>query len=478
MVRAGRSTAVIRSPVPAWTPHDQPAAVTRASRGFHQERPIYQGPSWTTPAGLNICRQSIMSGSAPSESLSPASSREMRLRQPPLPQRRCCQHLDHPRCALQAHCVRRWMPRGGRMRLHDDVTDLCTDILAGLPRSDQRRRGMEYIRGLLLTRGRKSIRNIAAISAEPAAEQALHHFVSDSTWDWMPVRQALTRHVTRVANVSAWVLHPTLIRKAGTHSVGVGRKYSPGLGQSLNAQHAVGLWAATPDFVAPVNWRLHLNEDWLADEHRRRRAAIPDDMVAQSLGACTVETYLELGVAADDLVLVDAREMEAGMVVRRLRASGAPVLIRIPAGLRLVASGRSAAECAGDLAAAARHSRRPVFGLTANPPVLAGTVAVRLPSTRAHDPLLMVELSAPGGSGPGQLWLTSRGDVGLADLVRLTSLVPRVGHDLEMTGDRVGLRAFTGRSYRGWHRHVTLASAAHTVLAARGCAEPALRRTS
>jgi SRSO17 transposase len=364
------------------------------------------------------------------------------------------------------------------LRLDDDITELCTEILAGLPRSDQRRRGREYIRGLLLTRGRKSIRNIAAISAEPAAEQALHHFVSASPWDWMPVRRAITRHLTGGARVDAWVLHPTLIRKAGTHSVGVGRKYSPGLGQSLNAQHAVGLWAATADVVAPVNWRLHLNEDWLADERRRRRAAIPDDVVAQSLGACTVETYLELGVPAGDLVLADARELDADTVVRRLRANGAPVLVRVPAGLRLVPAGSTAAERAGDLAAAARRHRRPVFGRPGRPPVLAATVAVRLPSTRAHDPLLLVELGTPGGSGPGQVWLTSRGDLGLAELVGLTSLVRRVGQELAATGDRVGLRDFTGRSYGGWHRHVTLASAAHTVLALHGFAEPALRRTS
>nr|WP_052165472.1 transposase [Micromonospora purpureochromogenes] len=364
------------------------------------------------------------------------------------------------------------------MLLDEDLTDLCDDILAGLPRSDQRRRGREYVRGLLLARGRKSIRNIAAISTEPAAEQALHHFVSDSTWDWMPVRRALARHVTRLGGARTWVLHPTLIRKAGTHSVGVGRRYSPGLGQSLNAQHAVGLWAASASVVTPVNWRLHLNEDWLSDEKRRRRAAIPDDLVTQSLGACTVEAYLELGVPAGELVVVDAREMDVEAVVRRLRAAGAPVLVRVPASLRLVPAAGATAEPAGALAATVRHQRRPVFGLTASPPVLAGTVAVRLPSTRSYDPLLLVELSAPGRGEPGQLWLTSRGDIGLADLVRRAALVRRVTDDLESTGDQVGLRDFTGRSYRGWHRHVTLASAAHTVLATHGRPEPALRRTS
>lgn len=348
------------------------------------------------------------------------------------------------------------------------------------------------MRGLLGTRGRKSIRNIAGISEDPAAEQALHHFVSDSTWDWMPVRRALTRRVTRSAGVRAWVLHPTLIPKAGTHSVGVGRKFSAGLRHSLNAQRAVSLWTATPDFVTPVNWRLHLNEDWLTDDKRRRRAAIPDEVVPQSLGACAVDTYLELDGTPGGLVLVDAREMDAETVVRRLRASGAAVLARVPAGLGLIAAdgvtpggstggglpGGPEVQPAGELAAAARRSRRPVFAPGARRPVLAGTAGVRLPSTRTRDPLTLIELTPHGGTGPSRLWLTSCDNLGLASLVRLTSLVARVGHELETTGDRVGLRDFTGRSYAGWHRHATLASAAHTVLATHGSATPAPGRTA
>ncbi|MEU7799815.1 transposase [Micromonospora arborensis] len=354
------------------------------------------------------------------------------------------------------------------MRPDKDVTGLCADILGDLPRSDQRRRGREYIQGLLHSHGRKSIRNIAAISGDRAAEQALHHFVSDSTWHWMPVRRALTRHVTQIANVTAWVLHPTLIRKAGTHSVGVGRKFSPVMHRSLNAQHAVGLWAATNDFVAPVNWRLHLNGDWLTDERRRRRAAIPDDVVAQPLDACAVDTYLELDVANDAVVLIDARDMDAETVIRRLRASGVPVLARIPADLRLVAADGSQSEPAGDLLAAGRHNRRPVLGARRDAPVLVSSVLARLPSTRVPDPLMLLGIGTPGRPGPDEVWLTSHTDAGLVDLTRATSLLGRVAHELESTGDQVGLRDFAGRSYGGWHRHATLASAAHTLLARRG----------
>ncbi|WP_223772296.1 transposase, partial [Streptomyces huiliensis] len=74
-------------------------------------------------------------------------------------------------------------------------SDLCASLFASLPRADQRRRGEDYLRGLLGARGRKSIRNIAAQTGGPAAEQSLHHFVAASPWDWGEVRRALAHHV-------------------------------------------------------------------------------------------------------------------------------------------------------------------------------------------------------------------------------------------------------------------------------------------
>ncbi len=73
------------------------------------------------------------------------------------------------------------------------LADLCSVFFASLPRSDQRRRGLEYIRGLLNARGRKSIRNIATVLGGPGTEQSLHHFVSSSPWDWRPVRRSVAR---------------------------------------------------------------------------------------------------------------------------------------------------------------------------------------------------------------------------------------------------------------------------------------------
>ncbi|MFF1797388.1 transposase, partial [Kitasatospora sp. NPDC058263] len=75
------------------------------------------------------------------------------------------------------------------------LTELCSILFTSLSRSDQCRKGMQYLRGLLETEGRKSIRNIAALLGKPASEQNLHHFICSSTWDWIPIRRALAHYL-------------------------------------------------------------------------------------------------------------------------------------------------------------------------------------------------------------------------------------------------------------------------------------------
>jgi hypothetical protein len=365
------------------------------------------------------------------------------------------------------------------MRQERNVAEFCAEIFDCLPRSDQRRKGKEYVNGLLQTRGRKSIRNIAGTSDGSGAEQALHHFVNDSTWDWVPVRRALADHVHRVAAPEAWVLRPMMIPKTGAQTIGVARHFCPSLRHSLNAQHAVGLWAgAAGRFVTPVNWRLHLSREWLADAERRRRALIPDGTVAQDLGTCAVDTYLQLAGPHRAPVVLDAREMDAESVVRRLGAAGATVLVRVPDALKLTAYPGTAKEITGPagLVVDPRHGQCPVFGWPHGGVGRAGLLPVRLPGSPRRAALQLLSVGPARGPWPGESWLTDITGRSLADLVRLTGLPRQVDDDLGAFGDRVGLRDFSGRSLTGWHRHTTLASAAHALLALDGVPEPALSR--
>ncbi|MGK5632432.1 IS701 family transposase [Streptomyces sp. URMC 123] len=379
---------------------------------------------------------------------------------------------------------------------HDVVlAELCAGLFGTLPRSDQRRKGMDYIRGLLGAPGRKSIRNIAALIGGHATEQSLHHFISSSTWDWTPVRRALAQHLARIAPPQAWVVRPMVIPKAGENSVGVDRRFFPDLGQVLNAQQAIGVWSASEDLCAPVNWRLHLSGAWLEDSGRRSRASIPDGVAEESLGDCAVEAYL--GMMSDwqlpiRPVVLDAREGCAVTTARRLGAAGVPMLIRVSSTLRLSVVDRALPASGGEALPAhqimglARDMRRPVVWSDARAggglrSTLAAAVRVRVPSrtgqpvrpprladrgpAQRRGELLLLGIGEPGRRGATELWLTDMMGVQPAALVRLSRLMQRVDRDFTEIADQVGIRDFAGRSFSGWHRHVTLASAAHAVAA-------------
>lgn len=366
---------------------------------------------------------------------------------------------------------------------HALLAELCSTLFQTLPRRDQRAKGMEYVYGLLAADGRKSIRNIAALFGDQAAEQRLHHFICSSTWDWVPVRRALSRFVAHVAPPRAWVLRSMIIPKAGEHSVGVDRQFLADVGQVLNAQQAYGVWAASEELRSPVNWRLHMSPAWAEDRDRRVQAEIPDRMVSPSMGDCAVDAYLELmedgGVPGRPVVL-DARNLDVRNIVNRLSAVRVPFLARIGGSLRLTVTDPALTGHQADvlpahhIARAARHLRRPVMwsGGGADPTShaqLAAGVRVRLPRDSQPSPrwgdLLLLANAEIGKPWPAQLWLTNMTAAEPAALLRLTTLVDRVDQDFANIADQVGVRDFAGRSFGGWHRHITLASAAHAVSA-------------
>jgi SRSO17 transposase len=63
---------------------------------------------------------------------------------------------------------------------------------------------------------------------------------------------------------------------------------------------------------------------------------------------------------------------------------------------------------------------------------------------------------------PVKYWLSSLpADTDPADLIRLGKIRWRIEHDYRELKTGLGLDHFEGRSWTGWHRHVTLVTAAH-----------------
>ncbi|MFF4716292.1 IS701 family transposase [Streptomyces eurythermus] len=361
--------------------------------------------------------------------------------------------------------------------------ELAPRLLASLNRSDQHRKALYYLRGLLEAEGRKSIRTIAALSGDHVSEQNLHHFVSSSTWDWVPMRRALAHHLTAIAQVQAWVARLLIIPKTGQHSVGVERRFFPSLGQVLNAQRAIGVWAASEDMTAPVNWRLHLTRTWLEDHRRRSQVAIPDgvgpETLTECLGEACLETVLAWNLSPRPLV-VDTCEVEVAAFLQEFADPGVPLLVRADTGTSLTVTdpllpaSEGQTMPADQIMAVARDLRRPARWTDRRPDSgrhthLAATVRVTLPaaggSAAPYGELTLLGVEDACGRGRTQLWLTNMTTAQPALLVRLTRLADKVGADFTDISEAVGMRDFTGRSFGGWHRHITLASAAHAIVA-------------
>ncbi|MER7763390.1 transposase [Streptomyces sp. NPDC097619] len=366
------------------------------------------------------------------------------------------------------------------------LAELSPILFSSLSRSDQCRKGMQYVRGLLEADGRKSIRNIAALLGGEASEQNLHHFISGSTWDWTPVRRALARHVVASAPPQAWVLQPMIIPKTGRQSVGVDRHFFPTLGRVLNAQCAIGVWAASAETSVPVNWRLHLPRAWLKDDLRRSQGAIPEGLGEESVGECVAQAATDTATRWELPplpVVFDAREAQIPAVLAELGSRDVPFLVRIGRDLQLAVPEAAPAARPGQplpahqIMTLARGLLRPVATEDRGPEgprrtCLAAAVRVHLPASQvpaaAGRELLLLGIAEEGEPWPSALWLTSLTGTAPAALVALSRLTERVERDFTEVADRVGIRDYSGRSFGGWHRHVTLASAAHAVVALSG----------
>jgi SRSO17 transposase len=100
--------------------------------------------------------------------------------------------------------------------------------------------------------------------------------------------------------------------------------------------------------------------------------------------------------------------------------------------------------------------------------VRPANIELRRAAERADDELPVRWLVCEWPSGaeePTKYWLSNLpAETPLRELVRLAKLRWRVEHDYRELKDALGLDHFEGRSWRGWHHHVTLVSVAHAFL--------------
>jgi SRSO17 transposase len=388
-------------------------------------------------------------------------------------------------------------------RIRTRLTAFAEDLFQSVPRKDQRRWGQSYLRGLLLDGKRKSIQPMAARLArsDPAAdayalEQALQQFVNQSPWDPVPVRRRLAERMTAAIQPQAWVIDDTGFPKFGRHSVGVAPQYCGALGKVANCQVGVSIHAVADQASCPLDWRLFLPESWDADAERRRKAHVPDSERHRPKWQLALELLDEL--AAWELVppvlLADAAYGEVAEFRLGLEARELAYVVQVPGTLSAypqdVAPETVPYTGRGRPPVARYRQRRSSLRqlVLATGAQAAHTVAwregadgqqlaARFVALRVRPAGVRLRRAARGGQLPvrwllaewpdGQpepvkYWLAALPETTpLRQLVHLAKLRWRVEHDYRELKDALGLDHFEGRSFKGWHHHVTLVSVAH-----------------
>ncbi|MFE2480464.1 transposase [Streptomyces sp. NPDC059389] len=339
------------------------------------------------------------------------------------------------------------------------IEALCAELFSSFRRADHHVKGEQYLRGLLTASGRKSIQNIARSLGDESAAQRLHHFICNAPWNWKPVRRALAQHLTDRAQPEAWVVRRMLIPKTGTSSVGVHRRFVPESGRVESGQQAHGLWYAGRELNTPIDWSLSPGAGRPAPHSRPGRHP-----VTQQLDESAPLPELPAAPLVWDGPVRDVAGLLRLLPVERMHAV---VRLSPDAAFRpFTPSGRFSETLTlpAERILAARQAPW-LSEAEPAPGVRTATARVALPSAAgAGRGLTLFAQWRKEQPDAAEFWVTTMPCAVPAELHRLTALARSVEHDSVRTGAKVGLRDFEGRSYEGWHRHMTLASAAYAAL--------------
>jgi SRSO17 transposase len=405
-------------------------------------------------------------------------------------------------------------------KVRPQLAEFAAGMLGGLARSDQRAAGELYVRGLLTDGRRKSMQPMAERLG--VDHQRLQQFITSSTWDYTAVRRNVARWFAASQPVEALVVDDTGFPKAGPASPCVARQYSGTLGKIGNCQAGVSVHLVSEHASCAADWRLFCPESWddeaLADPvaaagatRRRELSRIPGQVRHTEKWRLALEMIEEMtgpggwGVleqitgagGARPVVAADIGYGDNALFREGLTAAGWQYVVAVKGSPRAHPAGAApeARRYGGlgqppkpaypdppaslrQLAIARAGQIRPVTWrqgtkVTRGNPEAAMTshflaIRVRPASrhiTREADRIfpacwLLAEWP-PQAEEPDGYWLsTLPEDTPLEELVRLAKIRWRIEHDYRELKHGLGLDHFEGRSFAGWHRHVTLAALA------------------
>jgi SRSO17 transposase len=354
-------------------------------------------------------------------------------------------------------------------------------------------------------------------SIQPMAEglpdgnmQALQQFVNQSPWDPAPVRRRIAQRLCEVISPEVWVVDDVSFPKCGTASVGVARQYCGALGKQANCQVAVSVHAATDTASCPLDWQLYLPQEWTDEPDRCRKAGVPQstghqqkwrlalgllDVLAEwGLKAPVVVADAGYGVSTPFRLALEERGLAYVLALTGKEIAhpdqaephrpdysglGPPTLPRYrtpPRALSQHAAGFTAdklAEVTWRQGSKGRMTSR--FAVLTVRPAGKQALAAAQKTGGGHYrwdgvlPASTVLVEWPAGQdAPTGYWISNPpATTPVEELVRWAKMRWRIEHDYRELKHGLGLDHFEGRTWRGWHHHVTLVTAAQAFLTLR-----------
>ena len=273
--------------------------------------------------------------------------------------------------------------------------------------------------------------------------------------------------------VTTWIVDDTGFLKQGKHSVGVQRQYTGSAGKITNCQIGVSLAVATSTEQFPIDFELYLPKTWAEEPALRAEAKIPD--------AVTFKTKIELALdmiqraqraqIPGNIILADAAYGDSSDFRNGIRQLGFDFGVGIQSTVRVVRLD-SLDRARGEPITALNLMTS--FGLRAFRKVTwrqgsKAKLSSRFRFVRVktmHDdglavadrePLWLVAEWLDGEPKPTKFTLTTLPErMSKKQIVRIFKERWRTERMYEDLKGELGLDHFEGRSFPGWHHHISV----------------------
>ncbi len=336
------------------------------------------------------------------------------------------------------------------------------------------RRAKKYIEGLLSPIARKNGWQMAEALGEKTP-YSLQQFLYRGRFSADGLRDALRGYVNDKLGDDDGVLvvDETGFLKQGKMSCGVKRQYSGTAGRVENCQIGVFLTYASDRGHAPIDRRLYIPEDWLADAERCRKAGVPETAEFQTKPKMALEMIQEATAAGvryrwvtGDCVYGDYRTLRLWLEDQRkcyvLCVSGKEHIwqgleqVRVSNMIKnLPNDGWLEASCGDGSKGVRLYDWR--------------VVAINPPSEEGWTRFLLIRRNKTNPDDMRAYACFAPSDTPLEKMIQIAGKRWTVETCFAESKSLVGLDQYEVRSYSAWYKHITFACLALALLTVISC---------